>query len=63
MFSNLDNLGWDSNEKEILRENTAQAIHEHLESQDNLPAIYARRCIWELFQNALAAAPDRDLRI
>jgi len=63
MFSNLDSTGWDSDEKEILRENTAQSIHEHLESQDNLPAQYARRWIWELFQNALDAAPSGNLRI
>ena len=63
MLSNLDSTEWDSDEKEILRENTAQSIHEHLESQDNLPAQYARRWIWELFQNALDAAPDGNLRI
>lgn len=63
MPPNLEPAEWDSDEKEILRENTAQSIHEHLESQDNLPANYARRWIWELFQNALDAAPNGDLRI
>ena len=50
---------WDADEKEILRENTAQAIHERLETQDNLRSRYERRWIWELFQNAL----DVQLRV
>lgn len=53
---NSDNEQWIQDERDVLRENTAQAIHEHLERQDNLRAAYTRRWIWELFQNALDAA-------
>src|ERR1700677_4986802 len=52
----LDTEQWNSDEREVLRENTAQAIHEQLETQDNLKAKFERRWIWELFQNALDAA-------
>jgi hypothetical protein len=52
----VDRSLWDSDEREVLRENTAQAIHEQLETQDNLKGKYERRWIWELFQNALDAA-------
>lgn len=57
---------WDADEKEILRENTAQTIQEQLERQDNLRIRYERRWIWELFQNALDASrntPDLRIRI
>ncbi len=47
---------WDDDEKDVLRENTAQTIQEQLEKQDNLRTRYERRWIWELFQNALDAS-------
>jgi hypothetical protein len=52
----LDTEQWNLDERNVLRENTAQAIHEQLETQDNLKPKYERRWIWELFQNALDAA-------
>jgi hypothetical protein len=60
---NFDYEHWDSDEREVLRENTAQAIHEQLEAQDNLRSKYERRWIWELFQNALDAAGTNPLNI
>ena len=54
-FRLLDTEQWNSDERDVLRENTAQAIHEQLETQDNLKPKYERRWIWELFQNALDA--------
>ena len=55
---------WDDDERDVLRENTAQAIHEQLETQDNLKPKYERRWIWELFQNALdAAGSSSEVRI
>ncbi len=55
---------WDDDERDVLRENTSQAIHEQLETQDNLKQKYERRWIWELFQNALdAAGSSSDVRI
>ncbi len=62
----LDEQSWDSDEKDILRENTAQAIHDELEAQSNLRPRYERRWIWELFQNALDAAaglPSLEIRL
>jgi hypothetical protein len=58
MAAEIDGAQWDSDEREVLRENTAQAIHEQLETQDNLKSKYERRWLWELFQNALDAAGD-----
>jgi len=58
MAAEVDGAQWDSDEREVLRENTAQAIHEQLETQDNLKGKYERRWLWELFQNALDAAGD-----
>jgi hypothetical protein len=48
--------GWTEEAALVLRENTAQAIHQHLEELENQRDQYARRWIWELFQNALDAA-------
>lgn len=56
MVPEIESAQWVADEREVLRENTAQAIHEQLEAQDNLKAKYERRWIWELFQNALDAA-------
>lgn len=56
MVLDTERSQWDSDERDVLRENTAQAIHEQLETQDNLKEKYERRWIWELFQNALDAA-------
>jgi hypothetical protein len=50
-------IAWDKAKDEVLRENTAQAIHEQLERLNNQAEKYQRRWIWELFQNALDAAP------
>lgn len=50
---------WTEDAAQVLRENTAQAIHQHLEELDNQKPQYARRWIWELFQNALDAS-DRE---
>jgi hypothetical protein len=52
-------IAWDKAKDEVLRENTAQAIQEQLEHLNNQAEKYQRRWIWELFQNALDAAPAR----
>src|SRR5579864_2478325 len=52
------NIAWDKAKDEVLRENTAQAIQEQLERLNNQSEKYQRRWIWELFQNALDAAPS-----
>src|ERR1700683_4846941 len=49
---------WKEAASEVLQENTAQAIHQQLEQLDNQKDRYSRRWIWELFQNALDAAPQ-----
>jgi hypothetical protein len=48
---------WDTAVREVLQENTAQAIFQQLSKQESLREKYANRWIWELFQNALDAAP------
>src|SRR5437016_12851973 len=58
MVLDAERSQWDDDERDVLRDNTAQAIHEQLETQDNLKPKYERRWIWELFQNALDAAGD-----
>jgi len=52
------NIAWDKAKDEVFRENTAQAIQEQLERLDNQAEKYQKRWIWELFQNALDAAPQ-----
>ncbi len=52
------NIDWDRAKDKVFRENTAQAIQEQLERLDNQTEKYQRRWIWELFQNALDAAPQ-----
>jgi hypothetical protein len=49
---------WSEVASEVLQENTAQSIHQQLEQLDNQKDRYSRRWIWELFQNALDAAPE-----
>jgi hypothetical protein len=56
MILDAERSQWNDDERDVLRDNTAQAIHEQLETQDNLKPKYERRWIWELFQNALDAA-------
>jgi hypothetical protein len=56
MILDAERSQWNDDERDVLRDNTAQAIHEQLETQDNLKLKYERRWIWELFQNALDAA-------
>jgi hypothetical protein len=51
-------IAWDKAKDEVLRENTAQAIQEQLERLNNQAEKYQRRWVWELFQNALDAAPS-----
>src|SRR5581483_11006933 len=50
---------WTEDAAKVLRENTAQAIHQHLEELENQRDQYTRRWIWELFQNALDAADQQ----
>jgi hypothetical protein len=62
MVLDAERSQWNDDERDVLRDNTAQAIHEQLETQDNLKPKYERRWIWELFQNALDAAGNRPKR-
>jgi hypothetical protein len=62
----VDVQSWNDDERDVLRENTAQSINDELEAQDNLRQRYERRWIWELFQNALDAAaglPSLEIRL
>jgi len=54
------NIAWEKAKDEVLRENTAQAIQEQLERVCNQSEKYQRRWVWELFQNALDAAAERE---
>jgi hypothetical protein len=50
MILDAERSQWKDDESEVLRDNTAQAIHEQLGTQDNLKSKYEQRWIWELFR-------------